>query len=399
MVGNPKYNALVIDAVSAKALSRSEIELARSDTRLSYSSLHLAAREQLLRIEAITSLLVDARYVSYEDLVKLEAAVLLKPFREENYKYLHQLCVRLGFDNASDLVVCFRYMRTIDWVSKNIAYGEDISVSLLEQIRMLFNQDSIEAFGADAVDSSAETSVSAELASALQEYIDFVNSDALTPASQAELSHAMLETMRPYAGRLDSYERIFSHVIFYKRGLLTNSVAPLALGPCVSVKDHVKSLSGNMQELKRVMEGQEIKGQYNNCALGTILASKAQLLCLDTLSTLWREWTKILGIVRNGSAQYELMRLFLRYPLMSVSFAASQIGCSFSTASEVMKDLIEAGIVHEQGTFSKHRLYCAKDVIDAFERFIASIHKHDSLSRDELLKAIFETETSNLERW
>ena len=391
MDDSSKYDALVLDATSAKALSRAEIELARSDARLSYSPLHQAAREQLLRIEAITSALVDARDVRYDDLVRLEAAVRLQHYREENYRYLCQLATRLGFKSANDVVVCFRYMRTIDWVSENIAFGEDVSFSLLAQIRLLFNEDYIDAFDSDADEALLDATASDEQLAAFREYIDFVNSDALTPASQAELSHAMLEAARPFTGRLDSYERIFSHVIFYKRGLLTKSVATLALGPSVSVKEHAKTLTLNMMELKRVSEGIAVKGQYSNSALCTRLASKTQVLCLETLNSLWRKWNKALGTPRSSSAVHKLAKLFLGSPLMSISHAADRVGCSFSTASEAMKALVKAGIVQEQGSFSKHRLYCAPDVMEAFDRFIASIHKNELIGRDDLLKEILES--------
>lgn len=69
----------------------------------------------------------------YLDLVKLEAAVLNAPFLMDDCAHLYRLASKLDLENASDVIMAYRYMLAVDWTARNISkdstVGPEISKS------------------------------------------------------------------------------------------------------------------------------------------------------------------------------------------------------------------------------------------------------------------------------
>jgi hypothetical protein len=88
-----------------------------------------------------------------------------------------------------------------------------------------------------------------------------------------------------------------------------------------------------------------------------------------------QEWRTAVGTVRKGSAVELLIGGLPGAPVVSVSSAASLIGCSFQATNEAMTRLEAAGVVRQVNVGRRNRAFEAPAIIDAFtalERQLAS---------------------------
>ncbi len=394
-----RYSTIVLSGEIAGLLSSAEAELVRADALISAEPLANAIRQQILRIDALASTSIDGKKVSLSDLIKLEATILNVPFSDDDCSYLYQLANRIDLEDARSTIVAFRYMRTVDWVSKNIRQDEEIDESIFETIHALYNESEIEKLS-EPLEERKTTSLqkqnhgkpqlmrkSQARDTLVADYLSLLNSNAFTPASQAELSHAQLQMLKPYEGNLDAYERVFSHIVFYKRGILTESVAPLALGPARNIERHVRSLVSNMRSIS-AHQRSPADADFRHSAYCTKIAARISIICCNLISHYWSVWKEQLGATRSDSASLALAKLLLEIPCTTIAYASMRINRSFSSTNNAMKELIGAGIVQEIGCISKRRLFCATGYIGAFQLIMEKAASSEALNRDELLKEL-----------
>lgn len=401
-----RYESICIDGYTAGLLSSSEMDLVRFDALASQSQLMSETRQQLLRVEALSSVSIDGRRVKYLDLLKLEAAILNTPFTDDDCTRLYRLANKLGLEDASGATVSYRYMRTVDWVARNIAKDTVIDSGIFETIRDLYNENEIEAIAnpesldprerrairrkAESAESRRQTPAKDAL---IDDYIDLLNANILTPSAQAEISHAQLQLIKPYEGNLDAYERVFSHLVFYRRGVLTSSIAPLAIGPARNVTRHVQSLVSNMEGLVNSKTSEtSMQTDFRHSSYCAEMAVKTAYLCQSILAAYWQRWQKSLSKTRSDSATLTLAKLFLGWPCLTIAIASEKIGRGFSATNNAMKELTEAGIVREISRLSKHRLFCAVDLAETLEKLMEKAISSELLNRDKILDAILQPE-------
>lgn len=394
----PRYEGILIDLDTAGMLASAESNLAHYNMMASKYALKDALKRQLIRIDAMCSSNVDGRHVRYEDVAALEAAVMNSPFSDDSNTTLVKLARKSDFANGLGDVVCYRYMRTIEWVSRNVRAGMKIDKSIFSAIRRLYNENeigllaSVEDSGIDDFrfdESTDAISDSVQFDKLLQEYVDLINSDTLLVSAQAELSHAHLQLMKPYAGNLDAFERIFSYIVFYRRGLLTNSIVPLAAGPSLDVKQHAQSLACNMTSIaKGAFTPEIVQAVFQSTAFCTNVSTKVGAICLDLLKTLWANAQREINTVRSDSTVMDLAKLFLEWPYLTVAIAAEKLDRSFSATNNAMHALLRCGYIAESGRLSKHRLFCATEPVEAFQRMMNRIVSRKPLNRDAVLDEI-----------
>ena len=373
-----QFRSICIDGKTAALLSAAEIEMAQADASISKSPLRGAACHQLLRIEATSSSSVDGRIVRYLDLVKLEAAVLNAPFLMDDCAHLYRLASKLDLENASDVIMAYRYMLAVDWTARNISKDSTVGPEIFEVLRNLYSEDEISALAALEYCSTKSHDLTRSEGS-------LANGKLKRP--QVEESHAQLQLLKPYEGNLDSFERVFSHLIFYRRGLLTGSIAPLAVGPARDMKNHVRTLVSNMEKLRKVSpDNNSLNMSFRHSAYCTEIAAKISTLTLNLLTAYWLERQRDLKGMREDSATLGLAKLLIERPCISVDAASKLINRSFSATNNAMWGLVESGMVKEIGRISKHRLFCAVELVDIFAALTAKVISPKPLNRDELME-------------
>lgn len=396
----PRYEGILIDLNTAGILASSESKLAHFDAMASKCPLRDALKRQLIRIDSICSSNVDGRRVQYEDVALLEAAVMNSPFSDDDNTTLIKLARKSGFTGELGNVVCYRYMKTVEWVSKNISSGMQIDKNIFSAVRRLYNENEIKMLASleESSINDFEFDENSDLAygneqldKLLQEYVELINSDTLLVPAQAELSHAHLQLMKPYAGNLDAFERIFSYVVFYRRGLLKGSITPLAAGPCLDIKQHAQSIASNMTSIaKGTFTPEIVQEVFQSTAFCTNASTRVAAICLNLLEALWANAQKKIDVVRRDSALMDLAKLFLEWPYLTVAVAAEKLDRSFSATNNAMHTLLKCGYITESGRLSKHRLFCAAELVKAFQEMMDRVTCDKSLTRDALLDKILE---------
>lgn len=394
----PQYPPTSIDDRTIGLLSSAEVDLVRADVAASKSRFSPAVRKGLLRVEAIASARVDGFEVGYRDLLRLEASVDVSKKRNESCEHLFLLASKQGSPKAQGLVTAYRYMRAIEWVAENIKRGTPITIETFNKIRSLYDEDEISLVSNDPDFCSSVRKISMwrkerekdhfgwNNRREIEDYVAFLSSDVLTPAAQAELSHAMLQMIRPYEGRLDGFERLFTHLLFYRRGLLTHSVAPLAVGPVSNIERHVRSLTSNMAYISKAMPvSSSIQANFQDSAYCTHLTAKTMEVVVKAIELHAKKWTAQLGQPKTTATTHLLMKSLLKEGCLTIEAACRDTGKSFSTINAAMRVFIEKGIAVESGCLSKHRLFLAPETAVFFEELVSRLVDPDSPNRNALL--------------
>ena len=392
---------IVIDADTMGQLAEAELDLARIDERISNHPFLSAIRRQLLRLEAISSIIIDGSDVTYTELVALESSLgNTKPI-ERGPKSLFRRAQKLNMTNAAGSVRAILYMDAIDWISKNVKSHSQLEADVFDQIYSRYNENDI----AQAQVKYLQTATSDRLSGAYpvrkqasthkaaskESYISFLNSNKFTAVAQSEISHAMLEAIGLEQCKEDGYERAFTHIIFYRRGVLTKTVAPLAIGPMIDIEKHANAIYQNMASLAGTDEsGATLQYRFEDSIFCTNATVRTMRIVAKALETLYAQWKSTLGL--NSTAERKavglLLSLFLEYGYLTIDFAAKQMSKSFSTTSAAMQSLVSAGIVQEVGVVDKRRVFCATEVISFFESLLKRLSSGVTTTRDEALERI-----------
>lgn len=393
-----EYSSIQIDDKTIGLLSASEIELIRADASISSSPLQEAICQQLLRIEALASASIDGFDSSYRSMLLLEIAnendIVLHDDPASIYRFACKKCP----ENSLGTVIAYRYMKTVEWVFRNIDKDSLLDRSIFDILRSLYDEERIEALTSNPdVQSAPSRKAIPSIETppspltdfndeSVENYLAFLNSALLTPSAQAEISHALIQLIKPYSGKLDGIERVFSHIAFYRRGVLTSSVAPLAVGPSASVEQHAKTIAANMARFsQKNLAGIAGRLHFEHCAYSTKAAARIMLLCQNALEKMHeKKRPSISG--KKESADNLLFDAFFAHPFLTVNAASALIGKSFSATNNAMQSLLEKRLIVEEGRLGKNRVFCMPEIISFFSELQAKLPVPASPERDELLE-------------
>lgn len=390
---------IVIDAESMGRLAECENELVRIDERISRHPLRPAISHQLLRLESIASAIIDGSPTSFSDLMRFEAVTASSPKVLRTPSSLYRQAQSLGLDSSEGTVVAYLYQNAIMWISENIPGRESVPPDLFQEIFSRFDANEIARIEHARREQSCATKIAsmedfaflseARMQKKLDDYISFVNSNSFSPSAQAELSHAILQSVGLGQRKEDGYERALSHVILYRRGVLTKSVAPLAVGPLIDIARHAESIYQNMSKLTSVESEQRAEYDFADTAFCTSASAKTMHVVMIGLANLRKEWLSALGLSRGSNkAAVRLVDLFLEHGCLTVDTAASAMEKSFSTASAAMHELVSAGLAREAGHANKRHLYRADAVVDFLDSLLSKLSSNVTVTRDQALAAL-----------
>ena len=389
---------IAIDTNTMGRLSLSEVELTRMDERISNHALRDAIRHQLLRVEAITSVRIDGSDVGYAELARFEFSLDNAPLAHQSPRSLFKRADKIGVKNAEGVVRAIHYMGAITWISQNVTAKSRLGADVFQQIYDRYNENEIERAaaryaGGRGADVSSPISATRRPSGVLRDadehaYIDFLNSERFSPCAQAEISHALLQNMGLDQYREDGFERAFSHVIFYRRGVLTRSIAPLAVGPFMNIEKHANAIYENMSTLSQG-DGSDgmLACSFEDSAFCASLPARVMQIATKTLELLYASWKSRLGLAGASEKKTALMllRQFLDSDYLTIDLASKRLSRSFSTVSAAMQSLESAGIVRNVEVMNRRRVFCAPELVDAFELLVERVSPKVKLTRDEAL--------------
>ena len=377
-------------------ISQGEMETIRADEAISESSLLPALRHQLLRLEALASVKVDGSNASYTDLVKLETSVQNASVLAHNVDALYRRAMKLGLSDPCGTVRAMCYMNAIEWISENVSPDCSIEAGVIDELYTRYDENEIarihqqrSAPSERVTDGRAPFRPRRAFAGREDKwtaYLEFINLNIFSPSAQAEVSHALLQAIGLDQCKTDGYERAMTHAILYRRGMLTKSISPLAIGPVIDIQRHAGSIFENMNPF---LAGEPSAGvlrfDFDDTAFCLLASARTMSLCVRVLENIDAEWRGKLGLKGGRDTVGLLLRLFMEYGYLTIDMASKKMSRSFSMTSAAMRKLEDVGLVKEAGLVSKRRIFCAVDIMRLFEALMKRLTSHATTTRDAVL--------------
>jgi len=391
----------VLHEKAAAALSRAETELARAEERVLLSPNSKAVLKALSRYEALmSSRVVYGCKINMLSMLRLEAAQKTYPVYNKTNELLLQLINSEGLGEVEGLLETFRYMQAIEWISKTIKRNSVILPKTILNIHSRCLYGPLQC-GEKAVFRTGQhiTQVKDaklgyyrapdpdEILALIEDYCDFINKDILSPAAQAGISHFQIESIHPFEASLDATERALSHMIFFRRGLLRSTIAPLALGPARSTEAHARYLlpyhfGYPVGDVNSYINSGAI---FTLCAYYTELAARSINCFLDTVSNLESYWRQQAGKVEKGSTVDIMLRELPGMPVVTVKTVMDLVGRSFSASNDALKKLQKVGILKPMTPIQKSQAFVAYKAVHAFEKIDQKLFIKDPIALDDLI--------------
>ena len=380
-------------------ISKGEMETIRADEAISESPLLPALRHQLLRLEALASVKVDGSKASYTDLVKLETSLLNAPLFAHDVETMYRHAVKLRLTDPCGTVRAICYMNAVEWISEHVSPARSIEFNIIDELYARYDENEIarvhnECSGAGGCDKGIEKRVHFDVAFAGKEdewaaYLEFANQDIFSPSAQAEVSHALLQMIGLEQCKTDGYERALTHAILYRRGMLTKSISPLAIGPVIDIQRHAGSIFENMSPfLADGLSSEALRFDFDDTAFCLLASARTMSLCARTLEGIDSDWTRKLGLKGGKDTTGLLLRLFIEYGYLTIDTASKKMSRSFSMTSAAMHRLEEAGLIKEAGHASKRRIFCAVGIMRLFEALMKRLTSNATTTRDAVLEEL-----------
>ncbi len=402
------YTAAPINCMSfmagesaAAEMSRSEIELVRAEERVLCSPNATSVQRAVLRFEAMASLRLDGFKVDLADLLRLEAAQQQYPHYESTNEMLRKLMAAEGLADKPGLLEVFRYMQTIEWISRVFKPGSVILPKTLLHIRTrcLFgpvpSSGNVTYRNTDGYSEERQyfsklyiPPPPSEIPALIEDYCNFINRDLFNPVAQAGISHFQLESIKPFENKLDNTERAMSHVIFYRRGLLRSIVAPLGVGPALATEAHARYLlpyhvGHPVDNVKGFINSGSL---FKLCAYYTSVAAQVINLYLDTIDNLEARWRSKLGKLKKDSTAELLLHALPGMPLVTVNSAMKLVNRGFSATNDALRLFYDAGIVGLTHSIQKNRAFVAQEAINIFDKVEHRVIPGNPVARDTIVK-------------
>jgi Fic family protein len=212
----------------------------------------------------------------------------------------------------------------------------------------------------------------------LDDLLEYLNGDDLSPLAQAALVHAQFETIHPFADGNGRTGRALVHVVLRRRGLAPAFVPPISLVLATWADTYVSGLMGirYVAEPGSGERSDAVAEWLRTFAVATHRACVDAQRYADEIDAMASEWRRRLGRVRAGSGTELLLEVLPGAPVVTVESATKLIGRSTARAADAVNALVAAGILRQRNVgCQRYRVFEAPDVLDLFtdlERALAS---------------------------
>jgi Fic family protein len=204
----------------------------------------------------------------------------------------------------------------------------------------------------------------------MDDLIGFINSDNLSPLTQAAIAHAQFETIHPFADGNGRTGRALIHLILRRRGLCPRVVPPISLILATLGRDYIRELAAfrhtGSPEGETAFAG--LSSWLSFFADCGIRACNNALSFEQRIASLKQGWIDSLG--RPASATIGLMLdAIIGRPLFDAKHMKRVTGKSLPTVNAAIDQLKDAGIIKQTNAGKRNRVFEAVGVLDIFTDF------------------------------
>lgn len=197
---------------------------------------------------------------------------------------------------------------------------------------------------------------------AMADLVAFARRDDVPILTQAALAHAQFETIHPFTDGNGRTGRALVHAMLRAKGLTRNVTVPVSAGLLTDTEAYFAALTryreGDSAEIVRLMSAASLTAIGNG-----------RLLVAD-LQSIRRRWRDAVS-ARRDAAVWRLADLLLRQPVIDAATAQRELPASSANTHRAIRQLTDAGIVHEISGRQRTRLWQATEVLTALDDFAA----------------------------
>lgn len=355
-----------------------ERDIVRLDERIRHSPCASAVRKTLVRGDALSTLGIQGIWIDIYTLLRVEIAATLIKDDAASDKAIKEILAHERHPDLEKALSAYRYEQTIEWLTDpqspiSITSPQD----MLEVYRRCkwgagkkkravdFRKTTLNQKNTDASFTSYEPPDPQDLSAFLTDFCSFINSDTLTPITQASIAQFQFEALRPFDDNLDSMERLIMHYILSQRKLVQNVTMPLNL-----FAGHFKKQFAAILRPYLNPENKEERSTVDYIEAYTLHMVDVAYEVLRTTVSMNKitsafidAWKTRLGRTERGSAAELLLYQFAGIPILTISHASKLIGKSFSTTSEAFARLEKAHIIRAGKSINRNKTFEAPDAI------------------------------------
>lgn len=207
----------------------------------------------------------------------------------------------------------------------------------------------------------------AEVATLLDDLVDYLNGAAHGGLLQAAIVHAQFETIHPFVDGNGRVGRALIHTVLRRRGLTQSAILPISAVFATWSKSYVEGLTA-------FREG-DLEGWFAFFVEATNIAveeASRMSLEIDQLRNQWFEQYQaqragrgIIRPLRSDSAESRILNGLSNLPVLTAKTAEREYGVSSTAANRALEDLADAGILSSRSVGKKgNRGYLAHELLD-----------------------------------
>lgn len=202
--------------------------------------------------------------------------------------------------------------------------------------------------GTSPLDAHLVTPPPGEVPALVDDLVAYVNRDDVDPVSQAAIAHAQFEIIHPFADGNGRVGRVLVAWILVRR-LALITPPPVSTRIAADVGGY-----GSGLVLFRMGDHNAWVRWFAEAVSG---AGRAQRELIASVARLQREWRERLSAPREGSrrvrsdaAAWRTLELLPRHLVLTGPIVAREIDVPLKSATAALRDLVDAGVLVEQGT-------------------------------------------------
>ncbi len=369
--------AISVNGKVAGNASRAEMALIRCYLNLKFSRLKDSMISLSTNLEVATTLESED---SGRLLTILYETILSKDLRNQTATN-----TREPVESSIDSIETLNYMKTLQWIEKNISPKEKITPELIldlhsrcvygkghHQAGVKFRKEYLSI--AKPSDYTKAIPHTERIYAQMSDLCDFINKDLYSPIFQAAFSYHQLELIRPFELKDTRTSLALFHVILFKRGLVRNTVAPISLLSRLN-NDLFSTIQLELAEAKKQQEIAFIINKWiGYCAGAVELAANTMNSFHSSFESLGSTWQQRLGSYSKGSSIENILLLLPANPLITVESVMNMTGKGFSATNDAITRLVDADILLvTSNPYQRTRIFRAHEVFQVFERTLGNV--------------------------
>lgn len=198
------------------------------------------------------------------------------------------------------------------------------------------------------------------VAELIDDLVKFTQRRDLPAMVQVAIAHAQFETIHPFNDGNGRTGRAVIQVLLKHLNVSNSLMAPVSAGLLNDTERYFRAL-----DAYRAGDPNEIVKVLSDAALSAI--ENGRLLTAD-LEQIRMDWQQI-AVGRAGSAARELLDILLAQPLITSTRAIEMLGRTAVNTQRAIDSLVEAGVLTQVGQTKRNRIWQAKEVLVALEKF------------------------------